>query len=109
MTITLAKNVEQSTIDKILTYLRRQNVPFSFHEEAQDDEADILKTTAIRERLRLKYVVSGEWATMNEDDRQDAALLEAILYNKEQPDYTVYSEADTKSFFNDLKKQLNAV
>ena len=43
----------------------------------------MLKNEVVRERLRLKYVTTGEWAVMDDEDRQDASLLEGMLYDKE--------------------------
>lgn len=63
----------------------------------------------IQQRLIQKYVVTGEWEAMDDDERQDASLLEKMLYDKEQPNYEVYSEADTKTFLTHLKKELYAV
>ena len=54
--------------------MRREKLFFDIKTDILDDE-DAMKTAAIRERLRLKYVVNGEWAAMDDDDRQDAALL----------------------------------
>jgi hypothetical protein len=108
-TITINGNVEQSIIDRVLTLLRREKVSFTFESATQENEQDALRTAAIRERLRVKYVLNGEWASMDDEDRQDAALLEGMLYDKEQPDYEVYSEADTKNYLNNLKKQLHAL
>ena len=101
MTVTIP-NIEAPILETVLSFLRQKKVPFTLNDE------DALRTAAIRERLRLKYVVNGEWTNMDDDDRQDAALLEGILYNKEQPDYEVYSEADTKDFYTNLKQQLHA-
>jgi hypothetical protein len=67
------------------------------------------KTAAIRERLRLKYVTNGEWEKMDDEERQDASLLEGMLYDKEQPDYETNSETDTKDFYKTLKKELHAL
>jgi hypothetical protein len=102
MTITI-HNIEAPTLETVLSFLRQKKVPFTLNDE------DTLRTEAIRERLRLKYVVNGEWASMDDDDRQDASLLEGILYDKEQPDYEVYSEAETKDFYTNLKQQLHAL
>jgi hypothetical protein len=110
MTITISEHVTPSTLDRLLKYMRREKVPFVLQPDVQtEEENDLIRTTAIRERLRVKYVINGEWLTMDDEERQDAALLEGMLYDKEQPDYEVYSEADTKAFYNTLKQQLHAV
>ena len=62
----------------------------------------MLKNEVVRERLRLKYVTTGEWAVMDDEDRQDAVLLEMMLYSQMQPDYKVYSVAETQSYLTNL-------
>jgi len=37
----------------------------------------------IKERLRQKYVLSGQWDTMTLDEKEDAAMLESMLYDRE--------------------------
>jgi hypothetical protein len=73
------------------------------------DDDDTLRNEAIRERLRLKYVTTGEWAVMDDEDRQDASLLEGMLYDKEMGNVEMHSETDSKDFYLQLKKELNAV
>ena len=104
MTITISSD-EPSTIDRILKTLqplRREKLVFDIKTDVVEDE-DALKTAAIRERLRLKYVVNGEWARMDDEDRQDAALLESMLYDDENGLVEVLEEADAKAFYNEMK------
>ncbi len=51
----------------------------------------------VRQRLHEKYVVNGTWATMDEDAREDAAHAETMIFSQKQPDYHVYSVAETKA------------
>ena len=104
MTITISSD-EPSTIDRILQTLqplRREKLVFDIKTDLLDDE-DALKTAAIRERLRLKYVVNGEWATMDDEDRQDAALLESMLYDDENGLVEILEESDAKAFYHEMK------
>ena len=104
MTITISSDA-QSTIDRILKTLqplRREKLVFDIKTDVVEDE-DALKTAAIRERLRLKYVINGEWATMDDEDRQDAALLESMLYDDENGLVEVLDEADAKAFYHEMK------
>jgi hypothetical protein len=90
MTITISEHVAPSTLERLFKYMRREKVPFVLQPDVQNEtESDVVRTAAIRERLRLKYVVTDEWLTMDDEERQDAALLEGMLYDKEQPDYEV--------------------
>ena len=102
MTITIS-NIEASTVETVRAFLQRKKIPFTLNDEGA------IRTAAIRERLRLKYVTNGEWVKMDDEERQDASLLEGMLYDKEQPDYEAYSETDTKDFYKTLKKELHAL
>ena len=51
----------------------------------------------VRQRLSEKYVVNGTWATMDEEEREDAAHAETMIFAQEQPDYHVYSVDETKA------------
>ena len=62
----------------------------------------------IQNRLINKYVSTGEWAKMTDDERQDASLLEKMLYDEEQPDYKVYSVEESDKILADLKNELYA-
>ena len=86
----------------LLKLLKKRNVNFQLIENND------LETQIIKERLHAKYVVTGEWATMDDEDRQDAVLLEQMLYEKEQPSEGYLPETDTQQFLTDVKKGLYA-
>lgn len=65
-----------------------------------DDVEEIL---SVRQRLHDKFVTTGIWNTMDDEERQDATLGETMLYRREQPDYGVLSEKETRDFINALK------
>ncbi len=109
MTITLSENVTPSTLERILNYIKSEKVPYVVNEpNGNADDDDELRTSAIRERLRQKYVTTGEWATMDDEDRIDASLLEGMLYDRENGNIETHSEADTAAFYKNLKKELYA-
>ena len=60
----------------------------------------------VRQRLHEKYVVDGTWTTMDEEAREEAAHAEVMLYAKEQPDYHVYTVAETKAYRAKLRQKL---
>ena len=60
----------------------------------------------VRQRLHNKYVVNNKWATMNDEEREDAAHAETMLYAQEQPDHHVYTVAETKAFRAKLRQKL---
>ncbi len=62
----------------------------------------------VRQRLHDKYIVNNKWATMSEEEREDAAHAETMLYAQEQPNYHVYTAAETKAFRAKLRQKLTA-
>jgi signal recognition particle receptor subunit beta len=108
MTITISENVASSTIERILNFIKQEKVPYVVVPNEEADEEDAVRTAAIRERLRLKYVTTGAWDTMDDEDRLDASLLEGMLYDTENGRVERYSEADTADFYKNLKKELYA-
>lgn len=100
MTITISSN-EPATIDRILQLLRREEVPFVYEPEPLD--ANELKTKAIKERLRLKYVVTDTWSKMTDDERLDASLFESMLYDDDNGYVEVLNPTEQSAFRNEMK------
>ena len=100
MTITISSN-EPATIDRILQLLRREEVPFVYEPEPLD--ANELKTKAIKERLRLKYVVTDTWSKMTDDERLDASLFESMLYDDDNGCVEVLNPTEQSAFRNEMK------
>ncbi len=99
MTITISDSVESSKYEKLLKFLYRERIAFSFEPTPSLSEEDL----AIRERLRAKYVVSGQWANMSLDEKEDAALLETMLYDSEKGVETLTPTEQT-AFLNELRE-----
>ena len=102
VTITFEEDRNDSKVQNALNYLKTLGLSFRIKEEPAKEEEDE-ETVAVRERLRLKYVVNGEWQNMDEEDREDAALLEKMLWQREQPDYEVLSEDESEAFLKSLE------
>jgi ABC-type Zn uptake system ZnuABC Zn-binding protein ZnuA len=109
MTITISENVAPSTLERILNYIKREKVPYAVVPNSDEEEADVQRTDAIRERLREKFVTTSEWATMDDDDRIDASLFEGMMYDQEKGNIEYYSEEDTRVFYKNHKKQIHAI
>jgi hypothetical protein len=58
----------------------------------------------VQNELKKKYVQTGEWASMDDDNRQDAVLAEMMLFERQSPDYGVLNERETKDFLAKIKK-----
>ena len=89
----------------LLKSLKKRNVPYQILEKDTDSDAEV---SNVQNRLHDKYVVSGEWEKMDDEDRQDAVLAETMIWRKEQPNYEVFSAENTAQFLADLKKEIYA-
>ena len=98
MTITIANTAESSKYEKLLQFLHQEHIAFSIEPTPSVSEED----AAVKERLRAKYVDSGQWAAMNLDEKEDAALLETMLYDREKG-VELLTEAEQTTFLNELR------
>ena len=81
-----------------MQFLYQERIAFSFQPDPSVSEEDL----AIRERLRAKYAVSGKWATMNLDEKEDAALLETMLFDRENG-IELLTPTEQTDFLNELR------
>ena len=72
---------------------------------SENTDNHTIETLVIRQRLSDKYVKTGEWAAMDDDDRQDAVLGEMMLYADEDEELRqpAMPESETQQFLTDLK------
>ena len=96
MTIVLQFDIQtaeqQHKLQQVLDFVSNLKLPFRKVEPVEDD----LETITIRERLTEKYVKTGEWENMDDEERQDMALLEKMLWLDELPNNQPYSVNETK-------------
>jgi hypothetical protein len=99
---------DSTKLQKVINFIKRLQLPFQIVESEEETiwESDI--HPIIQKRLIDKYGATGEWAKMNDDERQDASLLERMLYDAEQPSEGHLPESETVQFLSDLKKGLYA-
>ncbi len=93
---------------KISYQVRSDKTPFNVNwAEGQsttlEEGDDIEEILAVRQRLHEKYVITGEWHKMDDDERQDASLLEMMLYKSNDPDNVVVSTKETDNVLAQLK------
>ena len=95
---------DTTKLKKILDFFKRLNVPFQILDPNSEPETlwEPHIHAIIQERLIEKYVKTGEWEEMSDEDRQDASQLEKMLWQKEEADYQVYSETETKDYISQL-------
>ena len=98
---------ESKDLQILLDLAQRLKLSFRIR-EVEPAEPDDLETITIRERLTEKYVKTGEWENMDDDERQDAVLLEKMLWSQEQPDYEVYSVEESARILAELKAECYA-
>lgn len=98
MTFSIPNSVEPSKFERLLEFLKREHITFSIEPSPSLSTEDL----AIRERLRLKYVADGKWETMSLEEKEDAALLEAMLYDREKGIEFLTSDEQT-DFLNELR------
>ncbi len=104
---TLVLKFDDSTkFEKVMQLVKQLKVSFETNEPTTLWEEGTHKI--IQNRLIEKYVSTGEWSKMTDDERQDASLLEKMLFDEEQPDYKVYTIEESNKLLADLKNELYA-
>lgn len=98
MTITINDAAESAKHEKLLQFLHQERISFSVEPPPLVSEED----AAIKERLRAKYVESGKWVAMNLDEKEDAALLETMLYDREKG-VELLTKTEQTAFLNELR------
>ena len=102
MTITISNPEESSKYEKLLKFLYRERIAFSFEPTPSVSE----EVLAIQQRLHTKYAVSGQWANMSVDEKEDAAILEKMLYLEETGQAEPLSHEESTDFSNEMKSWL---
>lgn len=98
MTISIPNSVEPSKFERLLKFLKREHITFSVEPTPSVSEEDLV----IQERLHAKYVVNSKWESMNLDEKEDAALLETMLYEREKGIDLLTPDEQT-DFLNELR------
>ena len=95
-------------LDKILNFIKRLKVPFHILESQSDLEIqwDDNTNTIIQSRLTEKYTKTGEWDKMDDEARQDASLLERMLYLEEMKQTEPLTIEENTAFANEMKTWL---
>jgi hypothetical protein len=64
------------------------------------------EVTVVRQRLHTKYVQNGTWLTMSDEEKEEAAHAETMIYAQEQPDHHVFTPAESKTYRKQLRQKL---
>ena len=86
----------------VLTFIQGLlNQKKTFRIEPNDPE--VLERLVLQARMTEKYVKTGKWDNMDDDEREDAALVEMMLYAEEDPDNETYPEEMTAQILADIQ------
>jgi hypothetical protein len=102
MTITVFNSGESSKIEKLLQFLYQERIAFTFEPTPSVSEEDL----AIKERMRAKYATE-KWTSMSLDEKEDAALLETMLYDREKG-IELLTPTEQTAFLNELRDLAHA-
>jgi hypothetical protein len=98
MTKSLVIEFNEQNENRLLTLFRELKVKI----KTLDDT--FIERSWVQNELANKYVKTGEWASMDDDDRQDAVLAEMMLFERQSSDYGVLNEEETKDFLAKIKR-----
>jgi hypothetical protein len=98
VTISIPNLNEPSKFERLLEFLNREHIMFNVEPTPSVSEEDLI----IRERLRLKYVAVGKWDAMSLDEKEDAAILETMLYEREKG-LELLTPNEQTDFLNELR------
>ena len=99
---------DTTKLNKILNFIKRLKVPFHILDPQGDPETlwDAHTNTIIQARLIEKYIKTGEWDKMDDEERQDASLLERMFYLEETGQADPLSLEENRAFANEMKSWL---
>ena len=99
---------DTTKLDKILNFIKRMKVPFKVLELPENNEhhKDSENNAQIQARLVEKYVKTGKWENMDDEERLDASLLEKMLYLEETGQTELLNYEENNAFKNEMKSWL---
>ena len=99
---------DTTKLEKILNFIKRLKVPFHILDPQGDPETlwDSDTNAIIQARLIEKYAGTGEWDKMDDEARQDASLLERMLYLEETGQTEPLNVEENTVFANEMKSWL---
>lgn len=100
--LALFKKLKVKAFDFKAVPLKKGDILLDTNDEDSEEHIYVQKA------LQQKFVETGQWKTMTDDDQQDAALAEMMLYEQQRPDYKVMTAEESDTFYATLKKQLYA-
>ena len=106
MTTIIAQFDDATKLEKVIALFKILKVPFQFDNSAIEvnKEEDAAMNAFIQDRLIKKYVVTGQWDKMDDEERQDASLLEKMLLTETEADFESVTAEEADLFLSKLKQ-----
>ena len=98
MTKSLIIEFNEQDENRLLTFFKELKVKIKTLDETS------VERSWVQNELSKKYVQTGEWASMDDENRQDAVLAEMMLFERQSSDYGVLSERETKDFLTKINR-----
>jgi hypothetical protein len=102
MTKSITITYKEADEGLLMAFFKRLKIAINTEKKTDDDH----EIEVVRKRLHDKYVVTGQWAKMNDEEREDAAHAETLIYSKEQgEEYLTQAESD--AFLKEMETELS--
>lgn len=89
--------------DVLMSIFERFKVVFIPKKMTEIDD----ETVYVKAKLHRKYVETGLWHSMTDEERMDAAHAETLIYRKETGEYDEkLSNEETQTFLAEMESQL---
>ncbi len=98
MTKSLIIEFNEQDENRLLSFFKELKVKI----KTLDDTS--VERSWVQNELTKKYVQTGESASMDDENRQDAVLAEMMLFERQSSDYGVLSERETKDFLTKINR-----
>jgi hypothetical protein len=102
MTKSITITYQEADEGLLMAFFKRLKIAINTQKKTDDDH----EIEVVRKRLHDKYVVTGQWAKMNDEEREDAAHAETLIYRREKgEDYLTQAESD--AFLKEMETELS--
>lgn len=98
MTKSLIIEFNEQDENRLLSFFKELKVKI----KTLDDTS--VERSWVQNELTKKYVQTGEWASMDDENRQDAVLAEMMLFERQSSDYGILNEIETKDFLAKINR-----
>ena len=91
MTKSITITYKEADEGLLMAFFKRLKIAINSEKKTDDDH----EIEVVRQRLHDKYVISGLWSKMDDEEREDAAHVETLMYRREQgEEYLTQAESD---------------